>query len=55
MLNIQTEEQYNQIVEKYSDMIFRIAYQYFYNKFDAEDITQDVFVKLLNRKKFFHG
>lgn len=53
MLNIQTEEQYNQIVEKYSDMIFRIAYQYFYNKFDAEDITQDVFVKLLNRKSFF--
>ncbi|WP_448902669.1 RNA polymerase sigma factor [Eubacterium sp.] len=53
MLNIQKEEQYNKIVEKYSDMIFRIAYQYLYNKYDAEDITQDVFLKLLDKKSFF--
>lgn len=53
MLNIQKEEQYNRIVEKYSDMIFRIAYQYFYNKYDAEDVTQDVFFKLLYKKAFF--
>lgn len=53
MLNIQKEEQYNRIVEKYSDMIFRIAYQYFYNKYDAEDVTQDVFLKLLYKKAFF--
>ena len=49
MLNIQTEKQYNKIVENYSDMIFRIAYQYLYNKYDAEDIVQEVFVKLLSR------
>lgn len=53
MLNIQKEEQYNRIVEKYSDMIFRIAYQYLYNKYDAEDVTQDVFLKLLYKKAFF--
>ena len=47
MLNIQTEQQYNEIVENYSDMIFRIAYQYLFNKYDAEDIVQEVFVKLL--------
>lgn len=53
MLNIQKAEQYNKIVEKYSDMIFRIAYQYLYNKYDAEDITQNVFLKLLDKKSFF--
>ena len=34
-------------------MIFRIAYQYLYNKYDAEDIVQEVFVKLLSRKVIF--
>ena len=53
MLNIQTEKQYNKIVENYSDMIFRIAHQYLYNKYDAEDIVQEVFVKLLSRKVIF--
>ena len=53
MLNIQTEKEYNNIVENYSDMIFRIAYQYLYNKYDAEDIAQEVFVKLLSRKVIF--
>ena len=53
MLNIQIEKQYNKIVENYSDMIFRIAYQYLYNKYDAEDIVQEVFVKLLTKKVIF--
>ena len=34
-------------------MIFRIAHQYLYNKYDAEDIVQEVFVKLLSRKVIF--
>ena len=46
MLNIQTEKQYREIVEKYSDMIYRIAYQRVLNQYDAEDIVQEVFVKL---------
>ena len=53
MLNIQKEQQYNKIVEKYSDMIFRIAYQYLFNKYDAEDIVQEVFVKLLTKRVIF--
>lgn len=53
MLNIQKEQQYNKIVEKYSDMIFRIAYQYLFNNYDAEDIVQEVFVKLLTKKVIF--
>ena len=36
-----------------SDMIFRIAYQYLFNKYDAEDIVQEVFVKLLTKRVIF--
>ena len=53
MLNIQTEQQYNEIVENYSDMIFRIAYQYLFNKYDSEDIVHEVFVKLLTKRVIF--
>ena len=53
MLNIQTEKQYREIVEQYSDMISRIACQRVMNPYDAEDIVQDVFVKLLCNKSYF--
>ena len=53
MLNIQTEQQYNEIVENYSDMIFRIAYQYLFNKYDAEDIVQEVFIAVWRSEKRF--
>ena len=36
-----------QIVEKYSNMIMQIAYQNCYNKSEAEDITQEIFIKLI--------
>ena len=50
MLHIETEEEYVQIVEKFSDMIFRIAYQNLFHICDAEDVVQDVFLKLLKQK-----
>jgi RNA polymerase sigma-70 factor (ECF subfamily) len=50
MFNIQTEDTFNLIVDTYSDMIFRIAYQNLYNISDAEDVVQDVYVKLLKNK-----
>ena len=53
MLSVQTEKQYIEIVEKYADMIYRIAYQKVLNRYDAEDIVQDVFVKLLSNKSYF--
>lgn len=34
-------------VEQYSEMVFRIAFSYFGNQEDAEDLMQDVFLKLL--------
>ncbi len=48
------EEQYfNQIVQDYSDMVYRIAYSYCRNKEDAEDIYQNVFCKLFGYSKKF--
>ena len=34
------------LVQKYSSMVLQIAYQYSFNKSEAEDITQEVFIKL---------
>ena len=43
------------LINKYSDMIYRIAIGYLKNKEDAEDIVQEVFLKYLTyieKKKF---
>lgn len=50
MLNFKLEENFNTIVENYSDMIFRIAYQNLFNIHEAEDVVQDIFLKLLKQK-----
>lgn len=41
------EKNINKIVEKYLNMIIKIAYQNCFNKSDSEDIAQDVLMKLL--------
>ena len=43
------------LIEKYSDMLIRITYSYMKNLSDAEDITQDVFIKLLEKKPTFEN
>ena len=40
------------MVEKYSDMVVRIAYQNLKNQADDEDVTQEVFIKLLKQPDF---
>ena len=37
-----------ELVETYSDMVMRIAYQHCFNKSDSEDITQEVFIRLMD-------
>lgn len=41
-----------QAVEQYSNMIMRIAWQYLGSKADAEDVMQDVFVRLMGQTTF---
>lgn len=42
-------------VETYRDMVFRLAYTYMRSAADADDVTQDVFVKLLRSEKVFES
>lgn len=51
MRNIKAEEEYEAVVDTYSDMIFRIAYQNLFSVEDAQDVVQDVFLKLLKQKE----
>ena len=44
---------YREAIEKYSQMIYRLAFSGTGNVCDAEDITQNVFYKLLNYRKQF--
>jgi RNA polymerase sigma-70 factor (ECF subfamily) len=54
MIQANTEEDYVRIVEKYSDMMYRVAYQNLMNVTDAEDAVQETFLKLIrcSDKKF---
>ena len=49
-----TEPEYNQIVDRYLDTVYRIALTAALNPQDAEDITQNTFFKLLAKPPQFH-
>ena len=46
-------EQFTRYAESYIDTVFRVAFNYIKSAADAEDITQNVFVKLLKEEKPF--
>ncbi|OPJ62631.1 RNA polymerase sigma factor [Clostridium chromiireducens] len=50
-----TKNYIHYLIEKYSDMLIRISYSYMKNLSDAEDITQDVFIKLLEKRPEFEN
>lgn len=41
-----TRERFAALAEKYMDMVFRVAYGYMRSRDDADDITQDVLLRL---------
>ncbi len=42
-----TEDSIEKVLEKYSNMVYRIAFSRTKNKYDADDILQDVFMKYI--------
>ena len=50
-----TNEQFTCLAQRYLDTVFRVAYNYIGSRTDAEDITQNVFFKLLQSKKIFES
>lgn len=47
------EENFNIAYDKYSDMLYRIAYIYTGSCQESEDIVQEVFIKFLNKSSSF--
>ncbi len=50
-----TNEQFTCLAEKYIDTVFRVAFNYLRSQADAEDVTQNVFLKLLKERKPFES
>lgn len=44
-----------EMAEKYMDTIFRIAFHYLKSQTEADDITQEVLLKLYNTEKAFEN
>lgn len=50
-----TNEQFTRYAETYIDTVFRVAFNYLKSSADADDVTQNVFLKLLREKKPFES
>ena len=50
---MESNENFPHLVQKYKDAIFRLAYSYTKNHFDADDVTQNVLVQLYKTDKAF--
>lgn len=48
-----TNKQFTCLAEKYIDTVYRVAFNYLKSSADADDVTQNVFLKLLREKKPF--
>lgn len=49
------KDEFQQVVTRYADVLYRLAFSYCGNPPDAEDVVQDVFVKYLRCKKTFES
>lgn len=44
-----------EVIEKYSHMVYRMAFSLLKNRYDAEDVHQDVFVQYLKKRPKFEN
>ena len=50
-----TNEQFTAYAQRYIDTVYRVAFNYIKSAADADDVTQNVFLKLILEKKPFEG
>ncbi|MDO5400997.1 MAG: sigma-70 family RNA polymerase sigma factor [Eubacteriales bacterium] len=50
-----TNEQFTAYVRRYLNTVYRVALNYLKSAADAEDVTQEAFIKLLGEKKCFES
>jgi len=48
-----TNEQFTRYAQRYLDTVYRVAFNYIKSAADADDVTQNVFLKLLQERKPF--
>ena len=49
-----TQEDISELLDQYGDMVLRLSYTYLKNKADAEDVVQDVFLKIMEKHPDFN-
>jgi len=49
------ESAYTQLVQKYRSMVYSLAYRYTHNHQEADDLTQETFIKAYQKLKTFRG
>ena len=54
-ISLRTDEIIKHDLDKYGDTIFRLAYSYMKNTYDAEDVVQEVFLKLFENIEMFQN
>ena len=50
-----TEEQFSYLAKKYMDTVFRLAFNYTKSQTEADDVTQEVLIKLYRTDKEFES
>ena len=50
-----TEEEFSRLAKKYMDTVFRLAFNYTKSQSEADDITQEVLIKLYRTDKEFES
>ena len=53
--SLRTDDCIDEVIEKYSDMVYRLAYSRVKSKSDADDIFQEVFLRYINKKRVFEN
>ena len=48
-----TDQRFREAVERYGDMVFRLAYSYLKNRADAEDVMQETLLKFYMERNDF--
>lgn len=54
-VSLRADEIISQDLDKYGDMLLKLAYSYMKNIYDAEDVVQEVFVQLLKNMYLFQS